>query len=90
MSNCNIMSHSSGVVTRLYPECEDTPASPSVLTWRVVARVVRQLGRSLRSLNIARNTGITIQVIHTIHNTNKSIINYEANMNTKTMCTATD
>ena len=87
MSNCNIMSHSSGVVTRLYPECEDTPASPSVLTWRVVARIVRQLGRSLRSLNIARNTGITIEVIH---NTNKSSINYEANINTKTMCTATD
>lgn len=55
------MNHSSGVVTRLYPECEDTPASSSVLTWRIVARVVSSMADSLRSLNISRNTGIKIE-----------------------------
>ena len=56
-----MMNHSSGVVTRLYPECEDTPASSSVLTWRIVARVVSSMAASLRSLDISRNTGIKIE-----------------------------
>ena len=61
LSNCNMMNHSSGVVTRLYPECEDTPASSSVLTWRIVAKVVSMMAGGLRSLDISRNTGIKIE-----------------------------
>ena len=47
LSNCRVMSHSSGVVTRLYPEGEDTPASSSVLTWRILARVVLAASSSM-------------------------------------------
>ena len=61
LSNCRVMSHSSGVVTRLYPECGDTPASSSVLTWRILARVVRMMAESLENLDISRNTGIKIE-----------------------------
>ena len=48
-------------VTHLYSEWEDTPASSSVLTWRILARVVRMMSESLESLDISRNTGIKIE-----------------------------
>ena len=56
------MNHKSGIVTRLYPECEDLPASSSVLTWRIVVRIIQNLSTSLNSLSLANNTGITLEV----------------------------
>ena len=61
MASCNIMNHKAGIVTRMYPECEDLPASSSVLTWRILARVVRRMAESLENLDISRNTGIKIE-----------------------------
>ena len=56
------MNHKSGIVTRMYPECEDLPASSSVLTWRIVVRVIMNFSSTLRGLSLANNTGITIEV----------------------------
>ena len=56
------MSHSQGVVTRIYPqESEDTPASSSVITWRIVVRIIQKFEDTLKSLNISRNTGVKIE-----------------------------
>ena len=59
LESCNIMNHQSGIVTRLHPEC-DLPASSSVLTWRIVVRIIQNIP-SLTSLSLANNTGITIE-----------------------------
>ena len=62
LENCNLMSHSQGVVTRIYPqESEDTPASSSVITWRIVVRIIQKFEDTLKSLNISRNTGVKIE-----------------------------
>ena len=56
------MNHKSGIVTRMYPECEDLPASSSVLTWRIVVRIIQNFSSTLKSLSLANNIGITIEV----------------------------
>jgi len=61
LGSCNIMNHNSGIVTRMYPECEDLPASSSVLTWRIVVRIIQNISLTLRALSLANNSGITIE-----------------------------
>ena len=56
------MNHKSGIVTRMYPECEDLPASSSVVTWRIVVRIIQNFSSTLKCLSLANNTGITIEV----------------------------
>lgn len=56
------MSHSSGVVTKLYPESGDTPASSSVVTWRVVVSIINNFSSTLRSISLARNNGVKLEV----------------------------
>ena len=49
-------------MTRIYPqESEDTPASSSVITWRIVVRIIQKFEDTLKSLNISRNTGVKIE-----------------------------
>ena len=61
LENCNLMSHSQGVVVRIYPESGDTPASSSVITWRIVVKIIQKFEDSLTSLNISRNTGVKVE-----------------------------
>lgn len=56
-----MMNHSSGVVTKLYPEAGDTPASSSVVTWRIVSKILKSLRKTLKSVNLSRNNGIKIE-----------------------------
>lgn len=48
-------------MVRLYPESGDTPASSSVVTWRIVVKIIQKFGDSLTSLNISRNTGVKLE-----------------------------
>ena len=51
-----------GIYRKHYPASQQIAASPSVLTWRIVVRVVQSLAATLTSLDVSRNTGVDLEV----------------------------
>lgn len=51
-----------GIYLKHYPASQEIHASPSVLTWRILVKVVENLVRSLRVLNVSRNSGVDLDV----------------------------
>ena len=51
-----------GIYLKHYPSSQDIEASASVLTFRIVVKVVSNLASTLSSLNLARNTGVDLEV----------------------------
>lgn len=60
LSGCNIINHP-GIYAKYYPENQNIEASPSVLTWRTVLKVVGLLSRTLRHLGLCRNSGVDLR-----------------------------
>ena len=61
LSGCNIM-NDAGIYLKHYPESQEIHASPSVLTWRILVKVVQRLASTLTSLDISKNTGVDLLV----------------------------
>ena len=51
-----------GIYLKHYPASQGIQASPSVLTWRILVKVVERLAPSLRSLDVSRSTGVDLEV----------------------------
>jgi len=60
LSGCNIINHP-GIYAKYYPENQNIEASPSVLTWRTVVKVVGLLSGTLRHLGLCRNSGVDLR-----------------------------
>ena len=61
LAGCNIMNHA-GIYTKFYPESQDIQASSSVLTWRIVVKVITTFRNSLKDLSLAKNSGVKLEV----------------------------
>jgi len=62
VSGCNVMNHA-GIYAKYYPETQNIEASPSVLTWRTVVKVVEILSKTLKHLGLSRNGGIDLRLL---------------------------
>ena len=51
-----------GIYLKHYPASQEIYASPSVLTWRILVRVVHNLAQSIQSLDVSKNTGVDLEV----------------------------
>ena len=51
-----------GIYLKHYPESKEIHASPSVLTWRILVKVVQRLVSTLTCLDISKNTGVDLEV----------------------------
>eukprot|EP00092_Neocalanus_flemingeri_P021829 GFUD01023681.1.p1 GENE.GFUD01023681.1~~GFUD01023681.1.p1 ORF type:complete len:828 (-),score=147.39 GFUD01023681.1:215-2626(-) len=60
LAGCNIMNHA-GIYTKFYPESQDSQASSSVLTWRIVVKVIMMFRNSLTDLCLAKNSGVKLE-----------------------------
>jgi len=62
LSGCNIM-NDPGIYLKHYPSSQDIQASASVLTFRILVKVVANLAASLQSVNLSRNTGVDLEML---------------------------
>lgn len=53
-----------GIYLKHYPSSQDIQASASVLTFRILVKVVANLAASLQSVNLSRNTGVDLEVLY--------------------------
>eukprot|EP00090_Calanus_glacialis_P015794 TRINITY_DN24879_c0_g1_i1.p1 TRINITY_DN24879_c0_g1~~TRINITY_DN24879_c0_g1_i1.p1 ORF type:complete len:778 (-),score=134.70 TRINITY_DN24879_c0_g1_i1:603-2936(-) len=60
LAGCNVMNHA-GIYTKFYPESQDIQASSSVLTWRIVVKVIMMFQNTLKELCMAKNGGVKIE-----------------------------
>ena len=58
------MMNDAGIYLKHYPASQPINASPSVLTWRILVRVVEHLATTLQQLDVSRNTGVDLEVIY--------------------------
>jgi len=65
LSACNIMNHG-GIYAKYYPDSQNIDASPSVLTWRTVVRVVEKLAPTLVHLGVSRNSSIDLKQLASV------------------------
>ena len=61
VAGCNLM-NDAGIYLKHYPASQEIHASPSVLTWRILVRVVQNLALTIRSLDVSKNTGVDLDV----------------------------
>ena len=60
------MMNDAGIYLKHYPASQQIVASPSVLTWRIVCRVVQNLAATITSLDVSRNAGVDLEVRRTV------------------------
>jgi len=74
LAGCNIMNHA-GIYTKFYPESQDIQASSSVLTWRIVVKVIGMFKNTLADLCIAKNGGVKLEDLCDISDLNIEQLN---------------
>lgn len=74
VSDCNMM-NDAGIYRKHYPSSQQIVASPSVLTWRIVVRVVQSLALTLTSLDVSRNAGVDLEMLSRVEGLRLTHIN---------------
>jgi len=77
VAGCNLM-NDAGIYLKHYPASQEIHASPSVLTWRILVRVVQNLALTIRSLDVSKNTGVDLDALADLSEVDLRYINLSA------------